>query len=103
MPWQLQPLIWPLLIATLALLAIPRNAHPQSADLINACRDDAIRLCESQVRALGKTTASDKPEVVAARRKAIGACMQLRVKHGDTSAACSETIKREFPEIWSNP
>jgi hypothetical protein len=101
MPWQLQPLIWPILIATLALLAVPHKAHPQSADLVNACRDDALRLCVREVRALGATRASDKPEIVEARRKNVGACMQIHVKHGDTSARCTEAIKREFPEIWS--
>jgi hypothetical protein len=47
MPWQLQPLIWPIVIATLAMLAIPRPAHPTepSEAIKRACTADVKRLC----------------------------------------------------------
>jgi hypothetical protein len=50
MPWQLQPLVWPLLIATLALLAIPHRARPAepSAAIKAACTDDVKRLCPKE-------------------------------------------------------
>jgi hypothetical protein len=49
MPWQLQPLIWPFLIATLAMLAIPKHAHPQSASLVKACYRSVYRACHDEV------------------------------------------------------
>ena len=50
MPWQLQPLIWPIIIATLALLAMPHKAHPQepSAAVKAACSADVKRLCPKE-------------------------------------------------------
>ena len=64
MPWQLQPLIWPLLIATLALLAIPHRARPQevSAAVRAACDADVRTLCPAEY------AAKDAP--------AIAACMK---------------------------
>jgi hypothetical protein len=53
MPWQLQPLIWPLIIATLALLAIPHRAHPQevSEAVRAACDADVRTLCPAEYEA----------------------------------------------------
>jgi hypothetical protein len=50
MPWQLQPLIWPIIIATLALLAVPRPARPQepSPAVRAACEGDIKRLCPKE-------------------------------------------------------
>jgi hypothetical protein len=53
MHWQLQPVILVLIIGTLALLAIPRAAHPQepSAAVRRACDGDVRRLCPKEYRA----------------------------------------------------
>jgi hypothetical protein len=50
MPWQLQPLIWPIIIATLALLAMPHKARPAepSAAIKAACTTDVKRLCPKE-------------------------------------------------------
>jgi hypothetical protein len=50
MPWQLQPLIWPIIIATLALLAVPHRARPAepSAAIQAACTADVKRLCPKE-------------------------------------------------------
>jgi hypothetical protein len=54
MPWQLQPLIWPIIIATLALLSVPHKAHPgtpaaePSAAVKAACTADVKRLCPKE-------------------------------------------------------
>jgi hypothetical protein len=50
MPWQLQPLIWPIIIATLALLAMPHKARPAepSAAVKAACTADVKRLCPKE-------------------------------------------------------
>ncbi|HEV3394499.1 MAG TPA: hypothetical protein VG100_00055 [Xanthobacteraceae bacterium] len=53
MHWQLQPIIWLVLIATLAILAIPHPAHPQepSAAIRRACDGDVRRLCPKEYAA----------------------------------------------------
>jgi hypothetical protein len=63
MHWQLQPIIWPIIIATLALLAAPHRAHPQppvaqsatgtpaqepSPAIRAACDADVRTLCPSE-------------------------------------------------------
>jgi hypothetical protein len=50
MHWQLQPIIWPIIIATLALLAVPHRAHPQevSAAIRAACEGDVRTLCPAE-------------------------------------------------------
>jgi hypothetical protein len=50
MPWQLQPLIWPIIIATLALLALPHKARPAepSTAVKIACTADVKRLCPKE-------------------------------------------------------
>jgi hypothetical protein len=78
MPWQLQPLIWIALIGTLALLAIPRAAHPQPADLVAACMVDALRWCPAEA------ASQDKDR--------IDACM--RAHRGRLSKACREVAKK---------
>jgi hypothetical protein len=108
MPWQLQPLIWPLLIATLALLAMPHKAHPAepshprqpSAALVNACRDDALRLCAAQVGALANSKASDKLAVIEQRRDAVEICMKAAGKNKQISVGCFEAIKHDYPD-WA--
>jgi len=49
MHWQLQPLIRVIVIATLATLAIPRAYPMPSRADIEACTDDAMRLCKAEV------------------------------------------------------
>ena len=52
MPWQLQPLIWPIIIATLALLAVPHKAHPQEpTPAMRACEGDIQKLCSTEYAA----------------------------------------------------
>lgn len=53
MPWQLQPLIWPIVIATLALLSVPHKARPAepSAAVRRACVGDVKRLCPAEYAA----------------------------------------------------
>ena len=82
MHWQLQPLIWPILIATLALLAIPHQAHPQSAALVKACYRSVYRACHDEVKALD--------------RKAAGAC--VKAKFDQLAPRCRALIEQEFPE-----
>ena len=50
MHWQVQPIIWIVLIATLALLAIPRPGYPQEASVTvrKACNLDVRRLCPKE-------------------------------------------------------
>lgn len=54
MPWQLQPIIWPIIIATLALIAMPHKAHPATASqgaspaIRAACDGDIRRLCPKE-------------------------------------------------------
>jgi hypothetical protein len=81
MPWQLQPLIWPFIIATLAMLAIPRPAHPQSAALIKACYRSVYRVCHDEVRNLD--------------RKAAGEC--VKKNFGELAPPCRAIICKEFP------
>jgi hypothetical protein len=52
MHWQLQPIIWPIVIATLALLAVPQKAHPAepSPAIRAACEQDVKRLCPKAYR-----------------------------------------------------
>jgi hypothetical protein len=52
MHWQMQPILWPIIIATLALLAVPHNAHPQqpSAAIRAACDGDVKKLCPHAYR-----------------------------------------------------
>ena len=87
MPWQLQPLIWPLLIATLALLAIPHRAKPAepSAAIKSACSDDVRRLCP-------KEYANRHADGAAA----IGACMRAHVF--SISPRCIKAWLTEHPE-----
>jgi hypothetical protein len=82
MPWQLQPLIWPFLIATLALLAIPHKAHPQSAALVKACYRSVYRTCHDEVRNLD--------------RRAAGAC--VKANFDKLAPRCRALIEAEFPE-----
>jgi hypothetical protein len=53
MPWQLQPIIWPIIIATLALLAVPHKARPQevSSAVRAACEGDMRALCPDEYAA----------------------------------------------------
>ncbi|MBV8753346.1 MAG: hypothetical protein JO328_10870 [Hyphomicrobiales bacterium] len=83
MPWQLQPLIWPFIIATLALLAMPRPAHPQSKALIKACYRTVYEQCHDQVKALD--------------RKATGEC--VKAKFDMLAPRCRALIEKEFPEV----
>ena len=83
MPWQLQPLIWPILIATLALLAMPHKAHPQSASLIKACYRSVYRACHDEVARLD--------------RKATGECVQANF--AKLAPHCRALIEKEFPEV----
>jgi hypothetical protein len=87
MPWQLQPLIWPLIIATLALLAVPHKARPAepSAAVKAACTADVKRLCPKEY----------------ARRHvdggaSIGACMKTHAF--SISAPCIRAWLFEHPE-----
>lgn len=82
MPWQLQPLIWPFIIATLAMLAIPRHAHPQSAALVKACYRTVYRACHDEVARLD--------------RKAAGVCVQANFDK--LAPRCRALIEKEFPE-----
>jgi hypothetical protein len=85
MPWQLQPLIWTIVIATLALLAIPHKAHPAepSAALIKACYRTVYRECHDEVAALD--------------RKAAGAC--VKANFAKLAPRCRALIEKEFPEV----
>jgi hypothetical protein len=82
MPWQLQPFIWPILIATLALIAIPRPAHPQSSALVKACYRSVYRECHEQVKTLD--------------RKATGEC--VKANFDKLAPRCRALIEKEFPE-----
>ena len=87
MPWQLQPLIWPIVIATLALLAVPHKARPQepSAAIKAACTSDVVRLC---------------PKEYAARHRdggaSIGPCMRSHAF--SISGRCMKAWLFEHPE-----
>lgn len=83
MPWQIQPLIWPIIIATLALLSVPHKAHPQSAALIKACYRTVYKECEAQVKALD--------------RKAAGEC--VKANFTKIAPRCRALIEAEFPEV----
>ena len=86
MHWHIQPLIWPLLIATLALLAIPHPAHPQSPSLVRAC-----------AAAVGKTCHAQMMEPLSAEmRNHVGACVHERF--AELPARCRAIIKLEFPK-----
>jgi hypothetical protein len=85
MHWQLQPLIIVLLLGTLALLAIPRVAHPQTASpaIRKACDGDIRTLC---------------PKEYAMRRgraKAICLCMNERGGAFTVSLACQRAWIKE--------
>ncbi len=82
MPYQLGPLILPFLIATLALLAMPHRAHPQSASLIKACYRSVYRECHDAVARLD--------------RKAAGAC--VKANFDKLAPRCRALIEAEFPE-----
>jgi hypothetical protein len=82
MHWRLEPIIWVLIIGTLALLAIPRPAHPQSSAIRRACDADVRRLC---------------PKEYAARDRAgIGTCM--KTNWTQISAACVAAWLKEHPQ-----
>ena len=83
MPWQIQPLSAPAIIATLALLALPHNAHPQSAALVKACYRSVYRACHDEVARLD--------------RKAAGAC--VKANFDKLAPRCRALIEQEFPEI----
>jgi hypothetical protein len=85
MPWQLQPIIWPIIIATLALLAVPHKARPAepSAALVKACFRTIYKECREQVKALD--------------RKAAGECVKTNFAKLDER--CRELIEKEFPEV----
>jgi hypothetical protein len=91
MPWQLQPLIWPIIIATLALLSVPHKAHPgtpaaePSAAVKAACTADVKRLCP-------KEYANRHPDGGAA----IGACMKAHAF--SISGRCIKAWLFEHPE-----
>jgi hypothetical protein len=80
MHWQIQPLIWVLVIGTLAILAIPRAAHPQPADLIAACMVDALRWCPAE------SASRDKARIDACMRahrpRLSKRCRDVAAKHG---------------------
>jgi hypothetical protein len=80
MHWHIQPLIWVLVIGTLALLAIPRPAHPQPADLIEACTVDALRWCPSQ--AMSRDKDSIDKCMRAHRARLSKRCRDVAAKHG---------------------
>jgi hypothetical protein len=82
MDWRLEPIILPLLIATLLTLATPRAAHPQSQELIDACSGDAMRLCPAQVAA-----------AMAGVRKPIGKCMHAH--WAELSEQCRAAARAE--------
>jgi hypothetical protein len=87
MPWQLQPLIWPIIIATLALLAVPRPAHPQEARpaVRAACEGDIKRLCPKQ-RAAGDgaaIAACMRAHAFAISRGCVDAWLSQQSKHGN--------------------
>jgi hypothetical protein len=88
MPWQLQPLIWPIVIATLALLAVPHKAHPQSAALIKACYRSVAKECHAQ--------AKDK-QTFGEYRAAVGACVKQNLDKLDPR--CRALIQKEFPQL----
>jgi hypothetical protein len=85
MHWQIQPLIWIAIIGTLALLAIPRAAHPAdtpSAAVRRACDADVRRLC---------------PKEYAVRDRAgIGACM--KANWTAISVGCVAAWLKEHPQ-----
>ena len=98
MPRQLQPIIWPIIIATLALLAVPHKARPQhpvaqsatgtptqepSAELMQACFRPVYRFCREEVKRLD--------------RKAAGECVKANFDKLDER--CRTRIEKEFPEI----
>ena len=85
MPWQLQPIIWPIIIATLALLAVPHKARPQepSVELIQACFRPLYRYCREEVKRLDRTAA--------------GACVKANFAKLDVR--CRALIEKEFPEV----
>ena len=85
MPWQLQPIIWPIIIATLALLAVPHKARPRepSAELVQACFRPLYRYCREEVKRLD--------------RKAAGECVKANFDKLDER--CRTRIEKEFPEI----
>src|SRR5262249_54757462 len=82
MPWQLQPIIWPIIIATLALLAVPHKARPQepSVELIQACFRPLYRYCREEVKRLDRTAA--------------GACVKANFAKLDVR--CRALIEKEF-------
>jgi hypothetical protein len=80
MHWQLQPLIWIALIGTLALLAIPRAAHPQSADLVAACMVDALRWCAAEAANRDKDAINKCMR--AHRARLSKRCRDVAAKHG---------------------
>jgi hypothetical protein len=84
MPWHLQPLIWPIIIATLALLAVPRPARPDepSPAVRAACEGDIKRLCPK--------------EHAAADGAAIAVCM--RAHAFAISRGCVRAYLNEHPQ-----
>jgi hypothetical protein len=98
MHWRLEPIIWVLIIGTLALLAIPRPAHPVSGEASRTALADASqgaspeirRACDGDVRRLC-------PKEYAARDRAgIGQCM--KTNWTQISAACVAAWLKEHPQ-----
>ena len=89
MHWQLQPLIWPIIIATLALLAVPHKAHPQEIS------EAVKKACDADVRTLCRA------EYAAKDAEAIAACMKSHApfigKPPFISPACVKAWMAEHP------
>jgi len=100
MPWQLQPLIWPIIIATLALLSVPHKAHPaspvaQSAAGIPAAEPSAAvkAACTADVKRLCPKEYANRHADGGA---AIGACMKAHAF--SISGRCIKAWLFEHPE-----
>jgi hypothetical protein len=87
MHWHFQPLLWPFIIGTLALLAVPHSAHPQqpSPALRAACDADARKLCPLEY------ALPHGPR----REAAVGLCMKQRAGLLNTSLACKAAWIKE--------
>lgn len=87
MDWRFQPLMPHLVIATLAMLAIPHQSHAQSKALVNACFRTVSKLCHYEMKA------APLPQV----RKAAEEC--VRAKYDQIAERCRFYIEQEFPEM----